>query len=136
MKFVKKIALVALLGLAFSFTAAAQDRVIRFKLDRATHIGFSVVPAGEYRMAIYSNATRMAIVTPEDHAGASVLALPTRYESSTCRNASVTLAPVGRELALTAVCMGEAELALQFPVDRSKRVAAQTTATAALAGAQ
>ena len=136
MTLTKRISFLALLLLATSLIAAAQDRVIKFKLDRATHIGFSVVPAGEYRMAIYNDATRMAIISPFNHKGTSVIALPRGYESGTCTGASVTLAPFGSEVALTAVCLGEAELALQIPVDDAKRVATQPATTAALAGAQ
>jgi len=137
MNFAKKILFAALLVLATSLTAAAQDRVIKFKLDRATHIGSSIVQAGEYRMAVSSDPFTMAIVAPADRAGTALIALPVARESGTCSTPSVTLAPLGSELALTAVCFGESEMALQFRTVRgAKEVATQPTDAAALAGAR
>ena len=140
MIFAKKMIFFTLLTVAASLTAAAQDRVLKFKLAQVAHIGSAVLPAGDYRMTLYSDTRIMTVVSPEDRRGAAVIALPISYETSnSCSKASVTLTPNGKELDLTSVCFGSNEIALHFRTVRSKattQAAIQTTDATALAGAQ
>jgi hypothetical protein len=137
MTFAKKTFFAGLLVAAASLSAAAQDRVIKFKLAQETHVGSAVLPAGDYRMAVYTDSRIITVLSHEDSRGSSVIAVPIAYDSA-CSKSSVTLKRDGDQLNLTSVCFGDEQMALYFPSARSRKTqaATQTTATAALAGAQ
>jgi len=139
MTFAKKLLFLTLLTAAASLSAAAQEQVIKFKLAHATHLGSAVLPAGDYRMVLYSDAHIMTVVTAEGPRGASVIAVPTTYETGrSCGTASLTLTPNGNELDLTSVCFGGDQMSLYFSPSRIRKTEAATPTadTAALAGAQ
>ena len=139
MTFAKKTLLLSALLIAFSFTAAAQDKVMKFTLSREARFGSATLAAGEYRMTIASDARMYAIVSAEDRHGASFIALPVSYGySDSCTSDSLTLTPNGAGWDVTAVCFGESETALYFSRSAAKKaqVALQTTDATALAGAQ
>lgn len=137
MTFAKKTFFAGLLVAAASLSAAAQDRVLKFKLTQEAHVGAAVLPAGDYRMAMYTDSRIVTVVSREDRSGNSIIAVPIAYDSA-CSVSAVTLKREGSELNLISVCFGDEQMALYFRGARSKKTqaATQTTATAALAGAQ
>jgi len=139
MNFAKKIALLTLFLAALGFSAAAQDRVLKFTLAHEARIGSTTVPAGDYHMVVYSDPGMLAVVMPENRHGSSVVVLPTSHGfSSSCANTSLTLTRRGSQMALTSVCFSDIEMTLYFTAVHGKKseVAAQTTDAVALAGAQ
>lgn len=140
MTFAKKTTFLALLMLATCFTAAAQDRVLKFKLTREAHIGNATLTAGDYRMVMTYDASRpLVIVRPVDGHGASVLAMPANYDfNSSCKTSSLTLTSAGDSWQMTSVCFADSATALYFAGAESRKsdVVTQTTAATALAGAQ
>lgn len=139
MNFAKKLTFVVLLIVTGCFTAAAQDKVLTFKLTREAHIGVATLTAGEYRMVIYTDAYPMAVVMPTDSKGRSVISVATAAASSgSCKSNSLKLIPNGSSWSVTSACFADSETAFYFPVSRSRKaqVATQTTDSAALAGAQ
>jgi hypothetical protein len=138
MSFVKKMTFVMLLMVAGSFGAAAQDTAIRFKLAQETRIGRTALAAGTYRMALFNDGYAYALVTAEGGQRSSVIAVPVSSENKACRASSVTLAPAGDGFSIASVCFAEAETAVYFPVASARKstVAAQTTGSTALAGAE
>jgi hypothetical protein len=88
-------------------------------------------------MVVYTDSRFVTVISREDYRGTSIIAVPIAYDSG-CAKSAVTLKREGDQLNLTSVCFGDEQMALYFPAIRSKRseAATQTTATAALAGAQ
>jgi len=139
MTFAKKLFLLTVLTAAATFTAAAQDKVVTFKLTQETQLGLATLPAGSYRMTIYNEAHPMAVVTSEPSRGISIMAVATAYGySNTCKTNSLTLTPSAKSWNVTSVCFADSETEFYFPVPHSRKseAATQTTDTAALAGAR
>lgn len=139
MSFAKKMMLLSLLWTTAVCAAAAQDHVVKFTLAHEANIAATTLPAGDYRMMIYTTDRLLAIVSPANGGGPSVMALPMSNASyGNCGKTSLRFTPSGHRLDLSSVCLGESAMSLYFPVLHSKQseVATQNADTAALAGAQ
>jgi hypothetical protein len=135
----KKFTLISFLLLGMSLSAAAQERVIKFTLNREAQVGRIVLVAGSYRLTVYRDPSLMAVFSPEDGRGPSVMALPVSYDyTRTCSSDSLTFVPNGKGFELRTVCFADSALAIYFSgTGKSKAQVAQvSTDSAALAGAQ
>ena len=123
MTFEKKTILLASLLMAACFSAAAQDKVMKFTLAQEARIGGNTVPAGEYRMVVSTDGHVYAVVSPENRRGSSVIAVPVSYGySSSCTSDSLTLSPNGSTRDVTSVCFSESETALTFALEQPGRL--------------
>jgi len=139
MSFAKRMMLLSLLWTTAVCSGAAQAHVVNFTLAHEANIGATTLPAGNYRMTIYTTDRLLAIVSPTSGSGPSVMALPMSNGSyGNCGKTSLRFKPSGHLLDLSSVCLGESAMSLYFPVLHSKQseVATQNADTAALAGAQ
>ena len=138
MEFAKKFTFLTLMLIAACFSASAQDRVLKFKLEHETHIANSTLPAGEYRLVMYDEPRPLAVISPEDRRATSVMVLATSYDFNTsCSASSVTLISDDQNWDLASVCFADAEEAFYFSVPaRTKTTVSSATDTAALAGAR
>ncbi|HVZ16731.1 MAG TPA: hypothetical protein VG897_06420 [Terriglobales bacterium] len=139
MSFAKKLMVSTIVLAASCITATAQDHAIKFTLAREVKVGSESLPAGHYRMAMYTTSHMLAIISPEGRDGRSVIAVPVSYASDrNCSETSLRFTQNASQLELSSVCLGSEEMAMYFPVSSKKKseVAVKAPETAALAGAQ
>jgi len=136
MTFAKKMLMLTLLTLAASLTAAAQDSAIRFKLAQETRIAGVTLPAGSYRMTLFTAGHPYAIVTSEEGRRSSIMAVAATSDGR-CNSSSVTLTPEAEGYSLTSACFAQADTALYFPaVLARKSTVAKAAPSSAWAGAK
>lgn len=134
--FAKKMLMLTLLALAASLGAAAQDSAIRFKLAQETRIAGVTLPAGAYRMTLFTEGHPYAIVTAEDGGRSSIMAVATASDAR-CSSSSVTLTPAAEGYSLTSACFAQADTALYFPAASARKsTVAKAAPSSAWAGAK
>ena len=123
MKFAKKMSLVLILATA-AFTAHAVDAQAKFKLTHAAHIGTGILPAGEYLVTMYAEGATKAFITPADHSGAAIIALPVGTDGYTgCEKSSLIMQVTGSVWNVRSVCFAGSHTTLYFPVPVEKATA-------------
>src|SRR5271170_978775 len=129
MKFanVKKMSLLLSLAAALSLSAHAQDAQAKFTLPYDARIGEAMLPAGEYTVTLSLDGITKAIITPENHAGAAMFALPVSTDSyASCKTTSVSMQREGAEWNVLSICFAEPQIALYFsaPVEKASMASA------------
>ena len=127
MKFAKKMSLLFSLAAAVTLSAYAQDAQAKFTLPYDAHIGAGVLPAGEYLVTLSLEGIAKAVIVPEDHAGAAVIALPVSTDDyASCKESSVSMQREGSEWSVRSICFAEPQIALYFSAPVEKAAMAST----------
>ena len=133
MKFAKKLSLSLSLAAALALSAQAQDAKLKVTLPHDAQIGESVLPAGSYNITLSMEGITVAMITPADHAGPAVFALPvSTSDYAACAESSVGLERDGGAWSIRSICFAEPQTALYFaaPVTRAATTSASTTTVA------
>ena len=136
MTFTKKLILMLSLTAAMTLSATAQDARVKFTLPHAAQIGEAILPAGQYTMALSMNGSTTAVITPADHKGTAIFALPISTDVyASCTASSVSMKREGADWSVHSICFAEPQVALYFPAPAAKTaVASAAPAPVAIAG--
>lgn len=136
MTFARKMTLATLFLMGACFGAAAQDRALKFTLTDEVHVGGATLAPGEYQMTLYNDSYPVALITPKDRHGSSVIAVASTSDSGRgCKTSSLTLTPRDGAMNLRSACFADSDMVLYFPVAAHRKQLAALPATT-LAGAQ
>ena len=136
MTFAKKLSLMLSLTAAMTLSAHAQDAKLKFTLPHAAQIGETILPAGQYTMALSMNGSTTARIVPVDHKGAAIFALPISTDIyADCDASSVSMKRDGVDWSVRSVCFADRQVAVYFPAPAAKTaVASIAPAPAAMTG--
>jgi hypothetical protein len=127
MKFAKKLSFSLSLAAALALSAHAQDAKVKVTLPHDAQIGDAILPAGSYNITLSMEGITVAMITPADHAGPAVFALPvSTSDYAACAASSVGLERDGGAWSIRSICFAEPQTALYFAVPMTKAVAAAT----------
>ena len=96
----------------------------------------SLLPAGQYTIALSMNGSTTAMIMPADHKGAAIFALPVSTDVyADCAASSVSMKRDGADWSVRSICFAEPQVALYFPAPAAKTaVASIAPAPAAMTG--
>lgn len=136
MTFTKKLSLMLSLTAAMTLSAHAQDAKLKFTLPHAAQIGETILPAGQYTIALSMNGSTTARITPADHKGTAIFALPVSTDVyANCAASSVSMKRDGVDWSVRSICFAEPQITLYFSAPAAKTaVAAIAPAPVAMTG--
>jgi len=84
--------------------ASAQEPSGKFTVKHETRWGNAVLPAGSYYVAIHSGPVPYVLVTSEDRAAASIMAVARYMESAQCQSSSLELEQTDGNWSVRSLC--------------------------------
>lgn len=136
MKFARHIAYFLLLLVITPLMASAQESNGKFTVSHETHWGSATLPAGRYSVAIHSGPVPYVLVTSEDRATTSIMAVARYMESAQCKNSSLELEQADGSWNVRSLCLASS-LAVYFGPSQkmTQTKVASSPAAASLAAA-
>lgn len=136
MKFARHIACFFLLLVITPLMASAQERNGKFTVSHETRWGSATLPAGSYSVAIHSGPVPYVLVSSEDRAATSIMAVARYMESAQCNNSSLELEQIDGRWNVRSLCLASS-LAVYFAPSQKviQTKEASSPATASLAAA-
>ena len=113
MRFARQIAYFFLLVVTTSLVASAQEPNGKFTVKHETHWGNAILPAGSYTVAIHTGPVAYVLVTSEDRAATSIMAVARYLESAQCKSSSLELEQSHGNWTVRSLCL-ESSLAVYF----------------------
>ena len=134
MKLARHIAYFSLL-LATTLVASAQEPSGKFTVAHETRWGSAILPAGTYSVAIHTGPVPYVLVTSEDRATTSIMAVARYMESAQCKSSSVELEQTDGNWSVRSLCF-ESSVAVYFgPLQKVPQTKVAITPAAALSAA-
>lgn len=115
MTLVKKMTLLFVFMLAGVLASPAQDILARFTLRQPASFNGKVMRAGTYDLQMVTGATAVAMITPVDGVGDSLLVIPTSREySATCDKNALQMVSENGQWVAKSFCLASAGLTIYF----------------------